>query len=139
MKNICGIRRRTWAEIDLDRARDNYNAVKSAVSDGVKICCVIKANAYGHGAVRMARFYAKLGADYFAVSNIEEALQLRENKIQTPILILGYTPEECAGILAHYDITQTVYSYEYGIKLASAANELGVKVITEQEFEDMIK
>ena len=128
MSNIHGIRRRTWAEIDLDKARLNYLTVKSAVGDGVKICCVIKANAYGHGAVRMAEFYQKMGADYLAVSNIEEALQLREKNITVPILILGYTPEECAGLLSHYGITQTVYSYEYGKKLASVAETLGVKV-----------
>ena len=128
MSNIHGIRRRTWAEIDLDNAKSNYDAVKAAVGEGVKICCVIKANAYGHGAVKMAEFYQQMGADYLAVSNIEEALQLREKDITVPILILGYTPEECAGILAEYDITQTVYSYDYGIRLASVARELGIKV-----------
>ena len=128
MSNIHGIRRRTWAEIDLDKAKQNFMSVKETVGDGVKVCCVIKANAYGHGAVRMAEFYQKMGADYLAVSNVEEALQLREKNITVPILILGYTPEECAGLLAHYGITQTVYSYEYGTKLASVASELGVKV-----------
>ena len=128
MSNIHGIRRRTWAEIDLDNAKLNYLTVKNTVGNGVKICCVIKANAYGHGAVRMAEFYQQMGADYLAVSNIEEALQLREKNITVPILILGYTPEECAGLLSHYDITQTVYSYDYGKKLAAVADELGVKV-----------
>ena len=128
MSNIQGIRRRTWAEIDLDGAKQNYIAVRNAVGDNVKICCVIKANAYGHGAVRMATFYEQMGADYLAVSNIEEALQLRERNIKTPLLILGYTPEECAGVLSVYDITQTVYSYEYGKRLAKVADELSVKV-----------
>ena len=128
MSNIQGIRRRTWAEIDLDRAKLNYGSVREAVGNDVKICCVIKANAYGHGAVRMAAFYEQMGADYLAVSNIEEALQLREKNIRTPLLILGYTPEECAGVLAHYGITQTVYSYSYGERLAEVAEELGVKV-----------
>ena len=128
MSNIRGIRRRTWAEIDLDKAKSNYLAVKNAVGSDVKICCVIKANAYGHGAVRMAEFYQQMGADYLAVSNVEEALQLRQKNIFVPILILGYTPEECAGLLSEYDITQTVYSYDYGIRLASVAKELGVKV-----------
>lgn len=128
MSSIQGIRRRTWTEIDLDKAEQNYQKVKTAVGDSVKICCVIKANAYGHGAIRMASFYQKLGADYLAVSNIEEALQLRKKKIVTPILILGYTPEECAGILAIHGITQTVYSYEYGLRLSECAKRLGVKV-----------
>ena len=128
MSNFQGIRRRTWAEIDLDNAKKNYLAVREAVGDGMKICCVIKANAYGHGAVRMAAFYEQMGADYLAVSNIEEALQLREKNIKIPLLILGYTPEECAGVLALYNITQTVYSYEYGMRLARVARELSVKV-----------
>ena len=128
MSVIQGLRRRTWAEIDLDAAKENYLSVKNKVGEGVKLCCVIKANAYGHGAVRMAELYEQLGADYLAVSNIEEALQLRENNIRSPLLILGYTPEECAGVLSHYGITQTVYSYEYGMRLAQVAEKLGVRV-----------
>ncbi len=128
MDRIKGVRRRTWAEIDLDRAEYNYQAVRSAVQGNVKVCCVVKANAYGHGAVRLSLLYEKLGADYLAVSNIEEALQLRQNRIALPILILGYTPEECAQALAEENITQTVYSYEYGKRLAQAAAEKGVRV-----------
>lgn len=128
MSKIQGIRRRTWAEIDLDNARQNFQAIRQAVGEKVKICCVIKANAYGHGAVRMASFYQKMKADYLAVSNIEEALQLRKKRITLPILILGYTPEECAGVLAANAITQTVYSYEYGKRLADCAETLGVQV-----------
>lgn len=128
MSNIQGIRRRTWAEIDLDKAKQNFETIRSTVGDRVKICCVIKASAYGHGAVRMASFYQKMKADYLAVSNIEEALQLRKKRITLPILILGYTPEECAGILATNRITQTVYSYDYGKRLAACAEKLGVQV-----------
>lgn len=128
MSHFQGIRRRTWAEIDLDGAERNYCEIRRTVGEKVKICCVIKANAYGHGAVRMAKFYQQLKADYLAVSNIEEALQLREHRITLPILVLGYTPEECAGLLSVHDITQTVYSYEYGKRLAQCAEQLGVKV-----------
>ena len=128
MSTIQGIRRRTWAEIDLDRAAQNFRVVRSTVGKHVKICCVIKANAYGHGAIRMAAFYQSMNADYLAVSNVEEALQLRAHHITLPILVLGYTPEECAGILANNQITQTVYSYDYGKKLARCASDLGVRV-----------
>lgn len=127
-KLVSGVRYRTWAEIDLERAAQNYFSLKEYISPKQKICCVIKANAYGHGAVPMAKLYEKLGADYFAVSNIEEALQLRENGIKIPILILGYTPEECASLLAEKEITQCVYSYEYGIRLADAAQRAGVQL-----------
>lgn len=80
---------RTWSEIDLDAITKNYNIIK--MSTDAKICCVIKANGYGHGAVELAKLYEELGTDFLAVSNIEEALQLRNNQIATPILILGYT------------------------------------------------
>ena len=85
MKHIQGIRRRTWAEINIDNAKHNYNIIRSAIDGKTKLCCVIKANAYGHGAVELARLYESWGADCFAVSNIEEALQLRKAGITTPI------------------------------------------------------
>ena len=75
------IRRRTWAEIDLDVAEKNFFALRDQLAEGTKLCCIVKADAYGHGAVPMARLYERLGADYLAVSNIEEAMQLRENGI----------------------------------------------------------
>ena len=64
---------RTWAEIDLNKIVDNYNLIKEK-ANGAKICPVIKDNAYGHGAVKLARLYEKLKADYFAVSNINDAI-----------------------------------------------------------------
>lgn len=62
------------------------------------VCCVVKADGYGHGAVELARVYERLGADWFAVSNIEEAMELRRAGIVLPILVLGYTPCDCAGL-----------------------------------------
>ena len=85
------IQKRFWAEVNLDAVKYNFLQAKRAIKDGTKICCVIKANAYGHGAVALARFYERIGADYFAVSNIEEALELRRGKIKNPILVLAYT------------------------------------------------
>lgn len=115
-----GIRRRTWAQIDLDAAAHNFKAIKQA-ADQAALCCVVKANGYGHGAVTLARLYEGLGADFLAVSNIEEALQLRRAKIKLPVLVLGYTPHECAGLLSKYSIIQCVYSYEYAKELSAAA------------------
>jgi len=102
--------------------------LRDKIDHNSKICCVIKANAYGHGAVPMAKLYESLGCDYLAVSNVEEALQLRENGIALPILILGYTPEKCAKVLAEQKITQCVYSYDYGMRLANAAKSAGVQI-----------
>lgn len=65
---------RTWAEIDLDAVENNFKIIKKHVKEDTKICCVVKANAYGHGAVKLAYLYEKLGANYFAVSNVNEAM-----------------------------------------------------------------
>ena len=121
-------RRRFWAEIDLDAAKDNFIAIKDCLRHDSKLFCVVKAKAYGHGAVQLARLYEELGADWLAVSNIEEGLQLRQNRIRLPILILGYTPAVCAGLLATNGISQTVFSYEYAEELDACASEAGVKL-----------
>ncbi len=125
---MTGQRKRTWAEIDLDAAQWNYEAVRRATSPNTKVCCVIKANAYGHGAVQLARLYESLGADFFAVSNIEEALQLRRNGLTRPILVLGYTDPDCAALLANNGISQAVFSEEYGRALNEAAQHAQVRV-----------
>ncbi len=121
-------RKRFWAEIDMNAAEKNFNLIKSKLSPTTKLCCVVKANAYGHGAVYLSKLYEKLGADFFAVSNIEEAMQLRNNGISTPILILGYTPTSCATILAENNISQSVFSYSYAKELSKCASTEGVKV-----------
>ena len=122
------LRRRLWAEIDMDAARHNFLYVRSIIGEGVKLCCVVKANAYGHGALCLSRLYEKLGADVFAVSNIEEAMQLRKGGIKKDILILGYTPAECVRYLIEYKLTQTVYSYEYACELDKQLSALGEDV-----------
>lgn len=110
--------RRTWAEISLDSIRHNYLKIKEKIGD-TKLCCVIKADGYGHGAVQLAHIYEKLGADFFAVSNIDEAKELREHEINTPILVLGYTPVKDVKELSDYCISQAVYSLDYAKELSS--------------------
>lgn len=119
---------RTWAEVDLDAVHHNYNVIRGALPPSVKLCCVVKANAYGHGASKLAPLYQQMGADWFAVSNIEEALQLRRFGVTRPVLILGYTPAACAEILAREYFSQCVYSAEYGRQLSAAAVAAGVTV-----------
>lgn len=120
--------KRTWAEINMDAIAHNYNIIRQHVNSQSKMCCVVKADGYGHGAVKVALEYHKLGADWFAVSNIEEALQLRENSIAEPILILGYTPENMAKALSDHDISQAVYSLDYAKVLSQNAAENNVNV-----------
>ena len=125
MKEIL---RRTWAEIDLDALSHNFQTVRAAANPQTEICCVVKADGYGHGAVRMANELEMQGAGWFAVSNLEEALQLRQGGISRPVLVLGFTPAEEAAVLAREDISQCVYSGEYAQELSQYAQGAGVRV-----------
>ena len=120
--------KRTWAEINLDNIEHNYKLIRKNVDKKTMMCCVIKADGYGHGAVQIARLYEKLGADWFCVSNIEEALELRHNAITLPILVLGYTPAECAKILSVNNISQACYSVEYAQLLSENAVKQNVTI-----------
>ncbi|MBQ6825149.1 MAG: alanine racemase [Clostridia bacterium] len=118
---------RTWAEIDLNALKTNFNLIKE-ITNGSKIMSVVKANAYGHSVSEIAPVLEEMGTDFFAVSNIEEALQLREIGITKPILILGYTPVTEAKLLAEKNISQCVYSTEYASTLSAVAQEENVKI-----------
>ena len=120
--------RRCWAEVDLDQMEKNYRELRAKTEEKTLMMGVVKADAYGHGAVRCATLLQELGMDWFAVSNIAEAVQLRQGGITRPILILGYTPPECAGILAEENITQALYSSEYAAALTADAQRAGVTV-----------
>ena len=105
--------KRSWVEIDLEQLKKNYLIYKENLPQNSKIVAVVKADAYGHGDVEICKTLMKIGIDYFAVSNLEEAKLLRKNNIKGEILILGYTSIECMNELIEYDITQTLVSEEY--------------------------
>lgn len=100
--------RRTWAEIDLDALEYNYNTIRRHIGEGTRFLGVVKADAYGHGAIKVATVLQQAGADYLAVSSIDEAMELRLGGITMPILILGHTPGEQVERLIEYNITQAV-------------------------------
>ena len=112
--------KRTWANVDLDALADNYRAIKAHIPQGCKFLGVMKADAYGHGAVPVSHALVELGADYLAVSNLEEAVQLRRGGIRAPILILGYTPASYAENMIYLDLTQEIHSLEYARQLNDA-------------------
>lgn len=120
--------RRTWAEVSLDAIEHNFRIIQKQLKPETLVCCVIKADAYGHGAQPLAREYMAMGADWFAVSNIEEAMQLREAGIELPVLILGYTPPCMAAKLSELHIAQTLFSAEYGEALSNEAVKANVTV-----------
>ena len=124
--------KRTWAEIDLDALSYNYRVLRDHVGADVKFLGVVKADAYGHGAVQVSRTLQELGADYLAVSSIDEAAELRCNGITMPILILGHTPREQVGRLMDLHITQAVScqakALEYSEEAVRHGGELTVHI-----------
>lgn len=109
---------RTWAEISLENIKHNVKAIKRVLRSGTRFLGVVKADAYGHGAVPAAKAILEAGGDYLAVACIAEAQELRDAGISAPILILGITPPEFAGELAELDVTQAVSSLSYARALA---------------------
>ncbi len=118
---------RTWAEIDTDAIVHNCALVKETCKKD--IYAVIKADAYGHGAVMVAKALCRSAlVRGFAVSNLVEAEELRDAGIELPILILGYTPVEVSNKLSELNIAQCVYSLEYAIALNEKAIKNGYKI-----------
>ena len=117
--------KRTWAEIDLDALAYNYRALRQRVGENVRFLGVVKADAYGHGAVQVSRTLQSLGADYLAVSSIDEAAELRHGGITMPILILGHTPREQVGRLIGLHITQAVTCQAKALEYSQEAVRLG--------------
>ena len=117
--------RRTWAEIDMDALAHNYRQARRRIGPNVKYLGVVKADAYGHGAVQVSRKLEELGADYLAVSSLDEAKELRRGGIQSPILILGHTPPSMVSQLLEYHITQTVSAQAKAEEYSAAAVKCG--------------
>ena len=79
--------RRTWAEINTDNLKYNYNKIREYIGSDVKFLAVVKADAYGHGAIEISKIMEEVSADYLAVSSLDEARELRSAGISLPILI----------------------------------------------------
>jgi alanine racemase len=119
--------RPTWAEIDLNNLASNFNEIRNRVGD-VKVMAVVKANAYGHGAVQCARRLVKEGAEWFGVALPEEGIELRSAGIGQPILSLGGFWEEQAGLCIQQRITPVVYRLGMIAALNRAAQDAGTVV-----------
>lgn len=120
--------KRTWADISMDNLSHNYHLLRSHIPADCRFLGVVKADAYGHGAVPVSRQLVDLGADYLAVSNLEEAVQLRRSYIRLPILILGYTPAFYAEDMVDMGVRQEVHSIEYAMQLAEALAGTGKRL-----------
>lgn len=121
--------RDTWVEIDLDNIKNNLNRARKIVSPETKIAAVIKANAYGHGAIHIAKTLIESHADMLCVACLSEALELRRHFMEFPILIMGYTPDEQLEIAVKNNITMTVFSIGQARKINEISNNKKKAVI----------
>jgi alanine racemase len=116
--------RPTWVDIDLEAIATNVRQVKVIVGPDTEILAVLKADAYGHGAKRVAHTALNNGATFCGVASLNEAIRLREAGIDAPILILGYTPAWQAREALLHDITITLYDLDVARSFARAATDL---------------
>ena len=129
-KNILRLsdRRRAWVEIGLDALSHNINVIRGALAPGCELMAVIKADAYGHGAIRVSKQLMQDGVDKFAVATISEALRLRESGLVGELLVLGYTQYEDAVLLNKYDLTGLVADGAHAEMLDAAGHKLRIHV-----------
>ena len=116
---------RVWAEIDLGAVRDNVRALRRLLREGTRLLAVVKADAYGHGAVAVAHAALDAGAAMLGVATIDEGIELRAAGIRAPILLLGYTPPEEAETVVAHDLAATVFQPETARALGAAAVRAG--------------
>ena len=117
--------KRAWAEIDLDALAHNYHVLRARIGPASRFMGVVKADAYGHGAAQVSRTLEELGAEYLAVSNLDEARELRHAGVTCPILQLGVTPAEQTALALVNQITQAVWSEEAALAFSRDALRAG--------------
>ncbi len=117
---------RAWIELSGDSLRHNVRALQSLLSPGCALMCVLKANAYGHGALPLAHALNRMGIDNFCVATLSEGIELRRGGIRGEILILGYTHPDRFSDLAKYRLTQTVLDGAYAEQLSACKRKLNV-------------
>ncbi|WQX67641.1 alanine racemase [Helicobacter pylori] len=115
------LKRASFVEVDTASLRHNFSAVKSIVPKDAHIMAVVKANAYGAGAIKASEIFLQEGANYLGVATLDEALELRSHFPQTPILILGYSPNSNASMLVDNDLSAMVFSLEQAEVFSQAA------------------
>lgn len=119
---------RAWAEINLDNIVHNVREIRRVTNKNAEIMGVVKADAYGHGVMEVAKTILENGVTRLAVSMLDEAIQLRRSGIEVPILILGYTDPARASEIIENDVTQSVFSHDLARALSDEAVKQGHKV-----------
>lgn len=117
--------RPVYAEVDLSAIRHNIQGIRNTLRPPCRLCVVVKADGYGHGALAVAREALAVGADYLAVAVLDEAVELRAAGFTAPVLVLGFTPPALAHAVVYHGLTQTVYTPDQAEALSVAAGRLG--------------
>ena len=117
--------KRCWAEVSPENLLHNYHALRAAIPEGCRFLGVVKADAYGHGAVQAATLLEKAGADYLAVACLDEALEVRGAGVKMPLLILGHTEAKYTRTLIENNITQAVTGLSEAEGFSAAAQSFG--------------
>ena len=116
-----------WLEIDLSAIRHNVVETKRRLKSGVHLCAVVKADGYGHGAVRVARTALNSGADYLAVATVPEGVELRKAGLTAPILVLAQPPRTAIPLLLGYNLMPAVFDPEFAIAYGEEADAHGMR------------
>lgn len=119
------ILRDVYAQISLDALKHNFTQIRRHINPNSRLCAVVKANAYGHGAIEVSKVAAACGADFLAVATVEEGLELRRAGFKLPILILSLIPAQAADFVVDNNLTATVADLELAEKISAAATKLG--------------
>jgi len=142
---------RCWLEINLSYLKNNIESIRNIISDKLDICCVVKANCYGLGAINISKYLSSIGIKYFAVATLEEALELRKSgEVSGEIIILGWTPVSEKETLIKNNLTQTLIDYDYAkklneqpgivkchIKIDSGMNRFGQKMPDKEKIKEI--
>ena len=118
--------RRAWRELHYENLKYNVEALKSLLPKDCEFMAVVKANAYGHGAVQVAKTALNSGAEYLGVATVDEAIALREAYVNAPVLVLGEPPASAIPLLLAYKIMPSIYTAEFAIRYAEAADAFGL-------------
>lgn len=120
-------RRHAWVEIDLNAIHQNMLATKSMLHPNCKVLAVVKADAYGHGAVQVAKTVLRSGADYLGVASVDEGIELRQAGITEPILIFSEPPTTSIPLLLAYNIMPSIFTVEFAVQYGEAADSIGLR------------
>ncbi|HSQ87958.1 alanine racemase [Romboutsia sp.] len=118
------ISRPTWVEINIDNLKYNIRQIRGFIGDEVKLAVVLKANAYGHGSIEISNFIKNENIDYICVASLQEALELRYNNIDLPILVMGYVSEDAIKEVIENNITIAIFDKTYGKEIANKCKQI---------------